>query len=510
MLPSTFQKSPVLKNRKVAAVDDDPNILSTIGMMMRSAGIESVLIDNPADALERLPDILPDLILLDYMMPGMNGAELYDRMTSDPRHQYVFQIPVVMLTAKTDNYEEQQSLFRKGISAYLLKPFGFGELINVISNVLTLQEVKNENRRLSEELLGAKNYLQSLFNSIDDCISVQTTDYRIQSYNRSTAERFLNNAAADSDDHPAIGRNSRDLCYKNFFNRESPCSFCGASEMIKTGKPQFTESLNPVAGQTIQLSFFPIRDAEGQITSFIETIRDITAKRKLEAQLAESVKMAGIGSLAMGVAHEINNPLCVILGFAQSLIKSMPADDPAVEDLKIIEEESQRCAGIVQDLLMYAKPGPVNKRKTDINEIIRNSLALLRHPIQKKEIEIIENQADDFPKLNADPKKIQQVLINILLNAIDSVSSGGRIQVSVRSQVQEGMIGIIIEDNGCGIDDALLPRIFDPFVTTKSGQGTGLGLSICKTIISDHGGDIDVRSRKNKGTAVTITLPVEG
>jgi signal transduction histidine kinase/CheY-like chemotaxis protein len=510
MLPSSFFKSPFLKNLKIAAIDDDPNILSTIGIMMRTAGIDAVLIESADDALRQLPEIHPDLILLDYMMPGMNGAEFYERILSDPQLEYVRSIPVVMLTAKTDNYEEQQDLLRKGMSAYLLKPFGFNELINIISNVLTLQEAKNENLRLNAELQRSRNYLQTLFNSIDDGISVQDLNYQIRSYNQSAAARFNAAEEPESVSDPEPNNHDSIFCYKTFFNQPSVCPFCKAAEMLKTGQAQFIEVSHPETRRHYQISFFPVKDAQGAIASFIETIRDITEKKKLELHLVESTRLAGMGALAMGVAHEINNPLCIILGFVQSLLKSLPHGDPVTDDLKIIEEESQRCATIVQDLLAYAKPGPIHKRPVVVRDIIQNSLALLRHHFQKKQIRVTESHDPNCPQLNVDPKKIQQVLINVLLNAVDSVPVNGRIHITGTSTNDENKVRIEIEDDGCGVDETLLPRIFDPFVTTKFGQGTGMGLSICRTIIHDHGGTIEIQSKKNSGTTVTITLPIEG
>lgn len=506
MLPSSFFQSRVLRNRTILAVDDDPNILSTIGIMMRSAGIRSVLIESAEEAIARLPEISPDLILLDYMMPRMNGAEFYDRFLNDPKLADCRRIPVVMLSAKTDNFEEQEDLLRKGMSAYLLKPFGFNELINIISNVLTLQEARNENERLTGELRDAKNYLQTLFNSIDDCISVQDASFRLQSYNQS-ALRLFNGGSDEKAGDASVGFTADPFCYRLYFGQSAVCSFCKASEVIRSGRPQFTETPHPGNDRHMQIGFFPLKDPQGRVTSFIETIRDVTEKKKMESQLIESSRLAAMGSLAMGVAHEINNPLCIILGFAQSLLKSAAEDDPSFEGLKIIEEECQRCAGIVQDLLAYARPSPSHKRPSDIAEIMQSSLALMRHHLQKKNISVTETYEAAVPPISADPKKIQQVLINLLLNAVDSIGDKGAIDIRLEAPDDDGPVRLTIADNGCGIDETLLPRIFDPFISTKFSHGSGLGLSICRSIILEHGGTIEIQSKKNAGTKVTLFLP---
>ncbi len=502
MLPSSFFQSHVLRNRIILAVDDDTNILSAIGIMMRSAGIRAILIESAEEALARLPEIAPDLILLDYMMPKMNGAEFYDRFLHDPRLASFRGVPVVMLTAKTDNYEEQEDLLRKGMSAYLVKPFGFSELINIISNVLTLQEARNENERLTNELRDAKNYLQTLFNSIDDSISVQDDSYRLQSYNQSALRLFAGNAEDTSGD---FGLN--DFCYRLYFGQSAVCAFCKAAEVIRTGRPQFAETPAPANDRHLQIGFFPLKDPQGRVTSFIETIRDVTEKKKMESQLIESSRLAAMGSLAMGVAHEINNPLCIILGFAQSLLKSVPENAPSYCELKIIEEECQRCAGIVQDLLAYARPSPSHKRPSDIAEIMQSSLALMRLHFQKKKIIVTESYDPACPPISADPKKIQQVFINLLLNAVDSITDNGAIDIRLETPDPNGWTCVTISDNGCGIDDALIPRIFDPFISTKFTHGSGLGLSICRSIIQEHGGTIEIQSRKNAGAKAIIFLP---
>lgn len=504
MLPSAYVQSPVLKNRKILAIDDDPNVLHTISLMMRSAGIQTELLDSGEEALRRLNQIRPDLILLDYMMPGLNGAEFYRRIQSDPYFKDFRQIPVIMLTAKTDNYEEQEQLLREGMSAYLLKPFGFGELINVIANTLTLQEIRNENLLLTEELRHTRNYLQTLFNSIQDCISVQNTDYTIQSYNQATADLLQNHNAELSPEGDDILASIK--CHQLYFGLLQPCPFCLVREVLQSGEARFLDTIHPVTRRDLQISIFPIQQPDGAILAFIEIIRDITEKKKMEKQMIESSRMASLGALAMGVAHEINNPLCIILGFAQSLRQSFPLDHPAQDDLAIIEEESERCAKIVQDLLNYARPAPSDKKPTDIRETMQNAVALLQHSIRKKNIHVTESYPETCPLISVDPQKIRQVFINILMNAIDAIDKPtGMIHIGI--QCQNDLMNICIEDNGQGIDAKILPTVFEPFVTTKTGHGSGLGLAVCRSIIQEHQGDIHIESKPQIGTRVLISLP---
>lgn len=494
--------SVLLKGKKVLVVDDDPNVLQTVGMMLRTAGMEGRYQTNAREALEALPEWRPDLILLDYMMPGMDGVAMYNAITGDARYEPFRHIPVVMLTAKTDNEEEQEQLLKSGLSAYLLKPFGFKELINIISNVLTLQAVRLDNLRLQQSLQAMKNHLQSIFNGIQDSISVQDTRYVIQSYNQSAARRFLR---SDQARYQTENEVSGLLCHRVFFEEPDPCPFCPAALALSENRSHFTEIRHK--DRHYQISIFPVENPHGSNDAFIEIIKDITEKKNLEERLVESSKLASIGTLATGVAHEINNPLCIILGFTQSLMKEIPAGTPQHEEMAIIEQETQRCAKIVQDLLNYAKPAPLKKQAAVLPEIIQNSLTLLRHLLSKRRVEVHETYPDEMPPVLVDAIKLQQVFINILLNAIESMNGNPRIDIHVQCTAAS-RIRIDVSDNGCGIPDALLDNVFDPFFTTKSGSGTGLGLSISQMIIKEHQGEIRIASRLQQGTTVTIELPL--
>jgi signal transduction histidine kinase/DNA-binding response OmpR family regulator len=494
-----------LKGKKILVVDDDNVILNTIVIMLRNSGMVTVAATGGAEALEEIAKSVPDILLLDYMMPGMNGVEVYRRMQQDKTYEHCRDVPVIMLTAKTNNEEEQAELLKMGMSAYLLKPFGYKELVNIISNVLTLHTSKVENQRLHKQISEMKNYLQSVFDGITDLISVQDASFNIQNYNQATGVSFFQGHRSPLKSF----ENAADAgkCYQRYFKRESACPGCPALISLESQRSHTAEIRSD--SRYFQVSTFPVRDASDHTGSFIEVIKDITDRKELEQRLIESVKLAGVGTLAAGVAHEINNPLSIILGFAQTMLKDLPLENELHNDLRIVEHEANRCAKVVKDLLTFARPGRMEKSETDLIELMQTSISLLRHFIRKNEIAVEEEYSPEIPKPWIDSKKMQQVFINVLLNSIEAMPHGGRLKIKIDVVHAEEMIRIDVSDTGSGIPEDNLMKIFEPFFTTKSNKGTGLGLSICRSIIKEHLGTIGVNSVKNQGTTVTLRLPLK-
>jgi two-component system NtrC family sensor kinase len=229
--------------------------------------------------------------------------------------------------------------------------------------------------------------------------------------------------------------------------------------------------------------------------------------RKTENQLIQSDKVASLGKLAAGVAHEINSPLTGILTYSSLLLKSKKEGDPEREDLEVIVNETNRCKKIVRGLLDYARQTTPQKTSSDINELLDKSIDLISHQATLQNVRIERKFRPDLPKIMIDVGQIQQVFINILLNAIEAMSQGGNLTVS--SSLEDGMVALAFADTGVGIPEDILPKILDPFFTTKEqGKGTGLGLSVSFGIIERHRGKLQVKSKVGEGTAFTVKLPV--
>lgn len=239
-----------------------------------------------------------------------------------------------------------------------------------------------------------------------------------------------------------------------------------------------------------------------------EEILEETAKKvELERQLQHSEKLAAVGRLAAGLAHEIGTPLNIISGRAEYLLAEMEKGNPRTKSLSIIIEQIERIKRIIEQLLGYARVHPPQIVPTPLSQVLSNVLALLDHELKRHRIEVELKVSEGLPDLAADPHLLQQVFVNLLLNACDAMPEGGYVRIA--AQAKDGWIEMSVEDTGCGIPPEDLPRIFDPFFTTKkTGEGTGLGLSVVYGIVRDHGGRIEVKSEVGIGTTFVISLPI--
>ncbi|MBK9795537.1 MAG: HAMP domain-containing protein [Holophagaceae bacterium] len=224
-------------------------------------------------------------------------------------------------------------------------------------------------------------------------------------------------------------------------------------------------------------------------------------------QLAQADKLASVGRLAAGVAHEINNPLTGVLSYASLLRKRMDHDASACEDLDVIVRETVRCRGIIRGLLDFARPAAPARKPTDLNEVVRRAVSVVMTQLSLQKVDLSLDLDPDLSTVSADGNQIQQVVVNLLLNAADAIGNeGGRIRAATRPGPSASM-EILVEDGGRGIAAEDLPRIFEPFFTTKGNHGTGLGLAVSWGIAEAHGGSLEVQSEIGKGTCFTLRLP---
>ncbi|MCP4689521.1 MAG: PAS domain S-box protein [Desulfobacterales bacterium] len=239
-------------------------------------------------------------------------------------------------------------------------------------------------------------------------------------------------------------------------------------------------------------------------------IKDIERKRRMEQRMAQADKLASIGELSAGIAHEINNPIGVILGYTQLLIRKETPSTESYRDLKIIEKHVRSCKSVVEDLLNFARSSRPEKDRIDVHEVIDEAAHFIQQHTASEHVAIERDYAADLPPLVIDEKKIRQVFMNLIMNARHAVGDAGVIRISTRFRKRLKRVFIRISDTGYGIEEKNLSRIFDPFFTTKpTGEGTGLGLSVSYGIIKSHGGEIRVESASGEGSAFTVALPVD-
>jgi len=239
-------------------------------------------------------------------------------------------------------------------------------------------------------------------------------------------------------------------------------------------------------------------------------IRDISERKKMEEQLIVTGRLASIGELASGVAHELNNPLTSIIGFSELLLNKDIPDDVR-EDLKVIHREAQRTAQVVRNLLTFARKHETTKKPMDINQAIKSALDLRAYEQKVHNIEVVTNFDASLPEITADIFRLQQVFVNIIINAeYFMVQAHGKGRLTVTTERKGDVIRASFADDGPGIREEHLRHVFDPFFTTKEvGKGTGLGLSICHGIVTEHGGNIYVKSQLNRGATFIVDLPIK-
>lgn len=377
--------------------------------------------------------------------------------------------------------------------------------------------------------------LEAIINSPNLGIVIEDKDCNIKFMNKSLIKIFGNQ----------IG----EKCYEKFKGRKEKCPVCPIDEILVKGKETFTYLDKDTQGHYYELSAAAFQDEKGE-RYILETLRDTTEQKKLElqveeythnlektnqelenalkslkqtqAQLIQAEKMAAVGQLAAGVAHELNNPLGGILGYSQFALEKIdqrPIHQFTQEDtesflqyLRDIEQQTKRCRSIIQSLLKFSRASRKEEfEPTDVNSILKETLMFTRHQVEKSKVRLVEKLAESLPLINGHSGQLQQVFTNLILNAVQAMPEGGTLAVDSRMCEDLKTVEISFTDTGVGIPEGHLDKIFEPFFTSKKvGEGTGLGLSVSYGLIKNHGGEIKVKSKKNQGTTFTVILPVPG
>jgi PAS domain S-box-containing protein len=412
----------------------------------------------------------------------------------------------------------------------------FSQRIEIVSQDEVGQLTSNFNRmaedleRLTAAIKTTQQLLKEVTDGIEEGIMLLSRDFQILWANKKIYE------LTGLKEGEIIGSH----CYRITHHLEEPCKapydICPVYEVLKTGKlVSVIHTHFDKKGKEFyaEVTAYPIRDAEGNIIQFVHLVRDVTekirAERELEeayrklkstqAQLIQSAKMASVGQLAAGLAHEINNPLTGVLNNAQ-LIKMQIEQgvDSSILEFKeiidVIEESALRCKNITKSLLDFSRASKASIQPLSINEAIENVVKLIEHELRLENITIQKELQASLPPVRGNFQLLQEVFMNIIVNARwaiqkKSKTEAGFITIKTQYDAGEGRVNIFISDTGVGIPDEALNKIFDPFFTTKEiGEGTGLGLSVVYGIIKEHQGTIEVESQLGKGTTFKITLPV--
>lgn len=368
--------------------------------------------------------------------------------------------------------------------------------------------LQNQISSQSKELKRCEERYRSLVESAEDFIFTVDGSGRFRSLNTFTAAFFGGTPSQ------FIGQPLSNLFSKEVAEKQIDI----IKHVFQVGKSVRDDFMVTTGEHQVLLNanFMPHKDEKGNVRSVLCIAKDITESKKLENQLVNTEKLASMGTLAAGVAHEINNPLGIILGFTDLLLEKCEKNSQGYQDLKTIERHSLHCKAVVENLLRFARHGEGLYEYCDINEAIRNIMDVVKHSLDMNDIELRLNLTPDLPEVKGDLRQMQQVILNLINNAAAAMEKGGILWISSALNANNEKVAVIVRDNGYGIPPEYMDKIFDPFFTTKSeGEGTGLGLSVSHGIISKYEGAISCESNtanssnNPKGTAFKITLRIK-
>ncbi|HEX4562440.1 MAG TPA: ATP-binding protein [Gemmatimonadales bacterium] len=365
------------------------------------------------------------------------------------------------------------------------------------------QDLASEVAARTRELEAQRNFAARIIDSLPVGLYVIDADYTIRAWNRkreSGTQGVAREDAVGRQVFDVLDRQPRELLQREF------------DRVFATGEIQQVEMESHATrdARYYRITKIPMRLADDSITHVITIGEDVTEWREAQHRLAQTEKLAAIGQLAAGVMHEINNPLATILACAEALKLRDDGSTRGDEYLEIIDKEVQRCRRIIDRLLDFSRPRTGEKRVVDINDVIEQTLFLLKHHERFKRMAVTREFTAGLPNIPADPERLIQSFMALLLNAMDAMNSRGTLTVRSGMNPERGD-ELLVEfiDRGVGIKKEELSKIFEPFFTTKpQGRGTGLGLSICYGIIADHRGRIEVESQIGIGSTFKVFLPI--
>ena len=353
-----------------------------------------------------------------------------------------------------------------------------------------------EKRRLERKIIESKRNLEAIFDGIGDQLSIQSTDFTILRVNRAVVQRH------SATFQELIGQK----CHEAYYRKTSPCEGCPLLVTLETREPASAILKFPETEKVQQIFSYPVSDEKGNLLYLIEYVKDVTEEQRLQEQLVQSEKLAGIGILASGMAHEINNPLSGIIGMAEIALEE---EDPSANRRYLMDILTcgKRIADIVNGLRSYSRTAKKEELgAVDLQEILETSLRMVQLAIKSTPVDVIK-QYQPIEKVKANPGEIQQVFTNLITNAFQAMNGKGN-KLILSSRSLKDYVEIKIGDNGVGIPPQSIKEIFDPFFTNKKmGEGKGLGLNIVYRIVTKYEGKIEVESTEGVGTTFTLKFP---
>ncbi len=379
------------------------------------------------------------------------------------------------------------------VNTSILRLKGEKYLMSVVRDITQRKEKELRQKHLEQAIIESKKRLMAVFDGIMSPLAITDLDHNLIMVNKATASLF-------GDKIPRLlGRK----CYEAFRKESEPCPNCPVSETIRTSKPSHRLSTNPIVNRTLEEYTYPIFDASGNLSLIINYGIDVTDKIKMERQLVQADKMASLGTLAAGIAHEIRNPMATINLNAQILLRDLDVGEEHQVYMLDIQKEVKKIERIISEILEFSKPRPAHLVENNINDVVLSVHELTRVQLRKDDLRVHFNLADHLPAVLIDPAQISQVVINLVINAMQAMPDGGDLTVTTQMDSTTRRVELLVGDTGLGIPSENLSKIFDPFFTNKP-EGTGLGLSIARQILDKNQAAIRVSSKEGQGTVFRI------
>lgn len=486
--------------------EDDHFELIQRGFSDQDSGYRLERASTIQEARQQILAFAPALVISDWKLPDGDGIELL-RQEDSSSSLY----PVIIMTSH-------------GNEAWAVEAMKHGALDYIVKSVETLLDMPRSAQRAlrewdnitkrkqaEEDILKSKEEWERTFAAIGDIITIQDTNHRILRANRRACEAL-------GVQHPEdlVGR----FCYEAFHGGTQPCDGCPAVLAAKDESIHTAEIVHERLGKTFSVSAAPVFGADNKLSAIIYVSRDVTEIKMLEEQLRQSQKMEAVGTLAGGIAHDFNNILTPVLGYAEIIAQSLPADSPMIEPAREVLKAGMRARDLVKQILTFSRQSEQERNPIQIHLVIKEALKLLRSSLPTT-IEIKQDISTEAMVL-ADPTMIHQVMMNLCTNASHAMrEAGGVLAVSLAEvnidsddyatelHLKPGRyLRLEVSDTGCGMPREIAERIFEPYFTTKAkGEGTGLGLSVVHGIVTKLDGNITVYSEPGKGSTFHAYFP---
>ena len=525
-------------------VDDEKGIRDLLVYELGASGYDVTAVASGKEALGHLKDNKAHLLISDIKMPKMDGIQVLKAAKEiDP------ELEVIMATGY-GTIEEAVAAMKLGAFDFIQKPFNMDEMHALIERALEKAEMKSlltlyEASKavyshvkmdkllpvfvdISAKLLKADDVSILLMRDDDHLEMAANTgfgDIEKEKVRIALGQGVAGRVAVskecvridgplDNDPRfPGIAGHS-DIRSSIVCPLLSPKGTLGVLCVARTENKIHFDSTderyaNILAAQVSQAieNANLYNELEGKIESLDQAYRDLS---EMQDKMLQTGKLAAIGELASGVAHELNNPLTAVVGLTDLLLSDEPENTEKWEDLKTIKEQTVRCSKIIMNLLQFARQTKSEKKTADINDVLEMAVKLTEYDAKSSSVKVIKEYAAGMPRVTVDINHIQQVFLNILNNARHAMKGTAHPKLVIRTEASDGLVRVSFTDNGCGMTEEVRQKIFNPFFTTKEvGKGTGLGLSISYGIVKDHGGEIHVTSEPDEGTCFTVELPIQ-